>query len=736
MTYLSQNNPKHPTMHKTLLVRYTLTTLSALTLIPLTYSLITRKNSEVSDADAHPSPAIHRHVVGHSCSHCTTPVSAARQAAQARKIAAAGLLWEKSSSDPAAAEESMTIINGMPLAADYQVGARHRLTLADGSEFVFDVKGHYVHTDGTVAVDAILPGTPEGKLHLQWNDHDDFFLGQIEYTNLPVAYEITRAADGVETITRRSIDQIVCAEVDSATQKVTYGLPAVDETLAADASVPADDSTADDEGASLVPALNSYPSADAVLYLDFDGEVVKNTSWGSNITADATNYSTAKITDIWKRVAADMEAFDLNVTTDEAVYLSTAANRRIRCIITPSSEWYQSPAIGGVAKRSSFTWSGDTPCWVFSDNLRNVTKYIAECCSHEVGHTLGLAHDGKTGTTYYAGHGTGAVGWAPIMGNGYYKTLTQWSEGEYTGATNTQDDLTLITSNNGFGYRSDDHSNKKQGATVIEKDADQHVSASGTIERRGDTDVFSLESGAGSISLNVTSAEPITNLDIEVDLYDAKGNLLATANPATQLNASVNTTVSGGTYYLHVRATSYGSADTGSSTYGSLGSYDVEGQMAAVVEPIVEEPTPYEQTVAALSESERGLDSDPDDDGLTNLVEHVMGTDPSVANTARQITSLAPKVGDVKGFDFLINLPSDLPSDAQITIEASCDLGANNWDDIAYRDADGHWSEALTSTVTEEVGTDGNPHVRIAENSDESRTCRFIRLRFELVGQL
>jgi len=715
-------------MHKTPFVRYTLTTLSALTLIPLTYSLISRPDAEVTQADGHSAPAAHRHGSSQpSCSHCDEPLPAGRQVAQARKIAASGLLWEKSSADPSSAAPSMRIIRGMPQSNDYQVGSEQRLTLEDGTELVFEVKNHYVHADGTVAVDAILPGSIEGKLHIQWNEKDDFFLGQIEYADLPLAYEMTQSNDGEYAITRRSIDQLVCAEVDTVTQEVTYGLPAVDETMAAEADAPADDSSADDEGASLVPALNSYPSATAVVYLDFDGEVVKNTSWGTNITATSPNYSAAKITDIWKRVAADMEAFNLNVTTEEAVFLNTAANRRIRCIITPSNEWYKTPTVGGVAKRSSFTWSGDTPCWVFSDNLLNGTKYIAECCSHEVGHTLGLAHDGKTGTTYYAGHGSGDVGWAPIMGNGYYKTLTQWSKGEYSSATNTQDDLAMITSNNGFGYRSDDHADKKQGSTILPADSADHVSGVGVIETQGDVDVFSLESGAGSLSLNIAAVETITNLDIEAELYDDKGNLLVSVNPSNKLDASISTTVEGGTYYLHVRATGYGTVNTGSSDYASLGAYAVSGDVAAAMVP-----TPYEETVASLPENEQGLESDPDGDGLNNLVEHVLGTDPAVANTSQGFTSLDFTENSGNGFDFLLDLPSDIPSDALLTVEACCDLSANDWGSIASLDASGSWLESATVTVSEEVGPEGKRRFRITDSLGGTWTCRFMRVRFEL----
>ena len=55
---------------------------------------------------------------------------------------------------------------------------------------------------------------------------------------------------------------------------------------------------------------------------------------------------------------------------------------------------------------------------------------------------------------YYSGQGN----WAPIMGVGYYKPISQWSKGEYSGANNTEDDLTIITQN-GLSYRADDFGN-------------------------------------------------------------------------------------------------------------------------------------------------------------------------------------------------------------------------------------------------------------------------------------
>lgn len=51
------------------------------------------------------------------------------------------------------------------------------------------------------------------------------------------------------------------------------------------------------------------------------------------------------------------------------------------------------------------------PAFIFPLNLGSHPKYVAEAASHEVGHRLGLHHDGPG---YYPGHGN----WAPIMGVG------------------------------------------------------------------------------------------------------------------------------------------------------------------------------------------------------------------------------------------------------------------------------------------------------------------------------
>ena len=340
----------------------------------------------------------------------------------------------------------------------------------------------------------------------------------------------------------------------------------------------------DDAAPSNVPLRSSLPGAAAVAYLDMDGETVSGTVWngGNTIAAGGIDgrFSDAAMIDVWERVAEDYAPFQINVTTDESEYLRADPSRRIRCIITPTNEWYGSS--GGVAYVGSFTWTGDTPCWVFSDNLANSSRYIAEAVSHEIGHTLGLRHDGRTepSESYYQGHGSGETSWAPIMGVGYYKKLVQWSKGEYLNANNTEDDLAIITGQNGFGYRSDDHGDSAGGSTPLAFDG-TNLSGSGRIESDADVDVFAfVVSTAGTVSLAIDGASSSSDLDVRAELRDASGAVLASANPADRLDADLVATLAAGTYYLHVQGVGKGDPKgDGYSGYASLGGYTVTGQL-------------------------------------------------------------------------------------------------------------------------------------------------------------
>jgi hypothetical protein len=180
--------------------------------------------------------------------------------------------------------------------------------------------------------------------------------------------------------------------------------------------------------------------------------------------------------------------------------------------------------------------------------------------------------------------------------------VTQWSKGEYYGASNTEDDLSIITTFNGFGYRPDDHADHSAKATALTVtdggNGRLEASGSGIIGGpSGDVDYFTFMSGAGTVNLTLRSHPPSThsyavhrpNLNVDARLYDSAGALLASSNGVQTVPLS--TTVSGGRYWLAVTGTGVGSPSnlppSGYSPYGSLGSYDVTGNFAGAPCPVV-----------------------------------------------------------------------------------------------------------------------------------------------------
>lgn len=351
--------------------------------------------------------------------------------------------------------------------------------------------------------------------------------------------------------------------------------------------------------------LNSNPGANHTIFLDFDGHTTSGTAWNSNFNGGAdfftseynpdgvSGFSNSELTAIqkvWQRVTEDFAPFDVNVTTEEPsdvgdLIKSGTGDTRwgVRVAIGGSSyDWYGNGA-GGVAYVGSFNWNTDTPTYVFPDQLGNgFEKYVAEAASHEAGHTLGLRHDGTSTAGYYSGHGSGETAWAPIMGVGYYNNLSQWSRGEYADASRTEDDLAIITSQNGFGYRVDDYGDTNGTASAANLVNSTTIDAAGLIETNTDVDVFNFTTGAGSISIDVQEFELGPNLDILASLYDSSGSLVTSANPADSLDAQISANVSAGTYYLHVTGTGKGDPlTTGYSDYGSIGQYSFVGTIVA-----------------------------------------------------------------------------------------------------------------------------------------------------------
>jgi hypothetical protein len=378
--------------------------------------------------------------------------------------------------------------------------------------------------------------------------------------------------DGEWTIQQITQQEYLCSSGD---KDEAVGIPFVDL---------ADDP---DEPAEIIPLLNSLPGAEAVVYIDVDGEVVSGTRWNNldgvpdTINAEPAGFDEARIREVWEEVAEDMRPFKINVTTDRTVFDAAAVGKKMMCIVTPTDTAV--PGTGGVAFLNSFYDGSIDPCWAFNRS----TGSCAMTISHEVGHTFGLRHDGLTSqsnTEYHEGNGT----WGPIMGAPFGLNVVSWSDGGYVGSTNTEDDLNVIATFSA-DFRDDQFGDSNGEAFELEAEqpGEESVDLTGVIETPDDVDVFSFTTSGGSVTLNadpegvtIDGTKFVTNMNIRAQLFDEAGDLVIEDDPEDSYAASITANIEPGNYTFHVTGTNSGSPDvSGFSDYGSIGQYGLTGSI-------------------------------------------------------------------------------------------------------------------------------------------------------------
>ncbi|RMF79916.1 MAG: hypothetical protein D6744_08690 [Planctomycetota bacterium] len=331
--------------------------------------------------------------------------------------------------------------------------------------------------------------------------------------------------------------------------------------------------------------LHSKPDADLVIYLDFDGHHSVNNDWGHDIqfppfdtNGHPNGFHNSELREIiehWRYVAEDFAPFDVDVTTEEPFigrlkkHGPNDPRYGVRVVCTQPTDGF-GDGIGGVAFLRSFDDSVDNPVFTFNKGANNGGM----TSSHEAGHSLGLSHDGLNEQAYHPGVGTGATSWGPLMGAPFGKSLTQWSDGSYAGATNTEDDYAVMATL-GLTFRADGVGDTFETAAALSVDCnDPNVVSFPTnlIETRDDVDVFSFTTSGGDIRIETSVPTDVANLDIRLDLYDEQGVLLVTKNPVDARKAKIVTNVPAGTYYFTVDGTDRPPRYT---DYGSIGAYEV-----------------------------------------------------------------------------------------------------------------------------------------------------------------
>ena len=310
----------------------------------------------------------------------------------------------------------------------------------------------------------------------------------------------------------------------------------------------------------------------------------------------------ADIERIWLLVSEKVRPFEVNISTDKSRYEQAGEDRAPRTIvtITPShkgASW--SGSFFGNLKKGGFN----------RINGNKGVHGIAATIGHELGHSFGMDHDNSVGihripnsTMYYR----------PMFSG--YKGLTQWSKGEYLPtdfADRQREPLEIISSvkeksivNNRIGYRPDDHGNQSLTASLLRPGKWE---SAGIIERNTDVDVFRFQTKGGAVHIDIRPAVlDQATLDVRAELYSSGGNLIQESNPqGDELGASIRlaTKTNAGTFYLHIRgAGQHDPYTNGYSSYGSLGTYNIDAEFRAARNP---------KEVGSWSEAQQETDDSP-----------------------------------------------------------------------------------------------------------------------------
>jgi hypothetical protein len=315
--------------------------------------------------------------------------------------------------------------------------------------------------------------------------------------------------------------------------------------------------------------LHSLKGSKNSLYINFVGTPTYPPFSLDNLPFTRTAQENALIAYVHKRVADSYSPFDVDVTTEPPV----AGVGKLGATILVTS--YRNSSAGGIAYMNSFSGYGvnNPSAYCFQYSLRSNAKYISDCVAHELGHTVGLYHQGQLpSTAYYTGQGY----WTPIMGLGYYKPVMQWSKGEYYNANNKIDSYAKM-STLGLKPRKDVVINTLASAQPLYSIASGGMfkaTVEGIIKTPNEASMYAIKANAGKAVFTATSGG---TAKVKLEVLNSLGVVISTGIVVGNISSAITTVLPfAGKYYIRVTGVGDGNPlKTGFSSYGSIGGYSL-----------------------------------------------------------------------------------------------------------------------------------------------------------------
>lgn len=320
----------------------------------------------------------------------------------------------------------------------------------------------------------------------------------------------------------------------------------------------------------------------SVIFIDFDGQTLRGSSWNWSgpLYLQAAELREVDKQSILAQVAEDFRPFRVLITADSSKYFSAQRNKRIRVIVTPDYQWYEPAA--GAAMMGSFGWGDETPAFVFCSVLGNQPSWIAESIAHQVGHTMGLAHQvvkdeqGNLLVGQDGGEGKGCTGWAPIMGVSFYKNRTTWHTG-WAGPKGEiwQDEMARIAAAVG-GYTEDE----QPQTFVVQSAATSPVEIKGIIQTASDRDLYTLSLPSPgklkvqAVPVGVDSNDQGANLHVQVQFINQDGISIHQLFTTDRLQTAGDLLLPAGIYFVEVM----GETLQAKQRSGNVGAYTIRLQ--------------------------------------------------------------------------------------------------------------------------------------------------------------